>query len=57
MIYFNINHAIFFSNYIGRIGICKGTVMSQPELTIECLVKGVAGPGSTNANNLSFFPT
>ena len=34
------------------VGACKGTVMSQPELMIEHLVKGVAGPGNTGASNL-----
>jgi len=30
---------------------CRGTVMSQPELMIEHLVEGVAGPGTSGAGN------
>lgn len=51
----------FFFNSIGKIGITiitvsKEIVMSQSELMIEYLVKGAAGRGNTDANNLAFLP-
>lgn len=39
------------------IDYCMGAVRSRPEVMIEHLVKGMAGPGSTGANNSSVLTT